>query len=118
MTDDHLNKEIAPAYYTLKILSGKWNLSILTVLCRNKIIRYNELKRQVIGITGTMLNQSLKELIEYGIVQRVQYNEVPPKVEYSLTEVGLELIPIYEQLELWGEKNLERKKAIKSIHTK
>ncbi|WP_263707236.1 winged helix-turn-helix transcriptional regulator [Shouchella tritolerans] len=117
MPDDQLNKELAPASYALKVLSGKWNLSILAVLCSNKIIRYNELKRQVIGITGTMLNQSLKEMIEHGIVQRVQYNEVPPKVEYSLTEAGIELIPIFEQLVLWGEKNLERTKWSNSTDT-
>jgi len=111
------NKEMIPANDALKVIAGKWSLSILAVLCSNKIIRYNELKRQVSGITGTMLNQSLKEMIEYGLIHRVQYNEVPPKVEYSLTEAGKELSPIIEQLVLWGEKNLERTKLPQSTDT-
>ncbi|WP_342689477.1 transcriptional regulator [Bacillus pumilus] len=111
MTESELNKAIAPASYALNILAGKWNLKILAVLCSYNDIRYNELKRKVYGITGTMLNQSLKNLIENGIVQRVQYNEVPSRVEYSLTGAGLELIPIFEQLLLWGENQLEKSKS-------
>ncbi|WP_426005200.1 winged helix-turn-helix transcriptional regulator [Bacillus sp. DWP3-1] len=110
MTESELNKAIAPVSYALNILAGKWNLKILAVLCSYNDIRYNELKRKVYGITGTMLNQSLKDLIENGIVQRVQYNEVPSRVEYSLTGAGLELIPIFEQLLLWGENQLEKSK--------
>lgn len=117
MTKYHQNKEISSINDALKVMAGKWNLSILAVLCSNKIIRYNELKRQVSGITGTMLNQSLKEMTEYGLIHRVQYNEVPPKVEYSLTEAGKELSPIIDQLVLWAEKNLERTKLPQSKNT-
>jgi len=105
-------EELCPATNALKVIGGKWNLIILSVLCKNKVIRYNELKRQVHGITGTMLNQSLKELFEYGLVNRVQYLEVPPRVEYSLTDSGKELSPIIEQLVVWGEKNLQPKKVM------
>jgi len=118
MSKDYSDKETGSANNALKVIAGKWNLFILAVLCSNKKVRYNELKRQVSGITGTMLNQSLKEMIEYGVIHRVQYNEVPPRVEYSLTEAGKELSPIIEQLVLWGEKNLEQSKLSQETDSK
>ncbi|WP_348982075.1 winged helix-turn-helix transcriptional regulator [Paenibacillus sp. SZ31] len=58
------------------------------------------------GITGTMLTNCLKDLIHSGIVHREQYNEVPPRVEYSLTESGKELVPLIESMVMWGQKNM------------
>ena len=100
-----LKAEISPINDLLKIMAGKWNVSIMSVVCSNQVIRYNELKRQVSGITGTMLNQSLKDMIEFGLIQRVQYNEMPMRVEYSLTEAGNQLSPIIAQLFEWSEAN-------------
>lgn len=84
----------------LKVINGKWKLPIICTLA-DKTLRYNELKRSVKGITGMMLSSSLKELEESGIVHRVAYEEVPPRVEYSLTGTGKELTPILFDLGLW-----------------
>jgi DNA-binding HxlR family transcriptional regulator len=67
-------------------------------------MRYNELKREVVGITGMMLSSSLKELEESGIIRREAYEEVPPRVEYSLTGAGKELTPILFDLGMWRIK--------------
>jgi DNA-binding HxlR family transcriptional regulator len=67
-------------------------------------LRYNELKRNIEGITNMVLTQSLKELESDGIVNRKQYMEIPPRVEYSLTDSGKELIPALKALANWGKK--------------
>jgi DNA-binding HxlR family transcriptional regulator len=67
-------------------------------------MRYNELRRDIQGITSMMLTQSLKELEAYGIVERKQYAEIPPRVEYSLTDNGENLIPALKALADWGDK--------------
>lgn len=84
-------------------------IDIMAVLCSNEVVRYNELKRQVVGITGTMLNQSLKDMIELGIIKRTQYNEMPLRVEYTLTEAGKELSPIISQLFKWSNQHIPLK---------
>lgn len=86
----------------LKLIDGKWKLPIICTL-GNQTVRYNELKRQIKGITSNMLTSSLKELEECGIVHRKAYNEIPPKVEYSLTHEALSLRPILFDLGLWGQ---------------
>lgn len=97
--------QLCPATYAFHVIGGKWNLPILAIMSENKTIRFNELKRRLIGINGTTLTNCLKELIEYGIIHREQYNEVPPRVEYSLTESGKELVPLIESIVGWGQKN-------------
>ncbi|MNW50399.1 HTH-type transcriptional activator HxlR [compost metagenome] len=104
-------ENLCPATFAFHVIGGKWNLPILAILCKNKSIRYNELKRNLNGITGTMLTNCLKELTEYGIVIRRQYPEIPPKVEYSLTESGERLVPIIESIVCWGEQNIDLLKA-------
>ncbi|WP_018885987.1 winged helix-turn-helix transcriptional regulator [Paenibacillus massiliensis] len=98
---------LCPATFAFNIIGRKWNLPILALLCEYKTIRYNELKRNLDGITGTTLTNCLKELTDYGIVHREQYHEIPPRVEYSLTKAGQELAPIIELIVAWGEKNIE-----------
>ena len=88
--------------YALKQIDGKWKLPIICTL-GNQTVRYNELKRQINGITSNMLTSSLKELEECGIVHREAYNEIPPKVEYYLTHEALSLTPILFDLGLWGQ---------------
>jgi DNA-binding HxlR family transcriptional regulator len=87
----------------LKLINGKWKLPIICTLA-DKTMRYNELKREVVGITGMMLSSSLKELEESGIIRREAYEEVPPRVEYSLTGAGKELTPILFDLGMWRIK--------------
>ena len=73
-------------------------------------MRYNELKRSVRGITNMMLTKCLRELEDYGLVIRRQYNEVPPRVEYSLTERGKKLLPALAELYAWGREQLDFEK--------
>ncbi|KTD85444.1 winged helix-turn-helix transcriptional regulator [Paenibacillus etheri] len=98
--------QLCPASFAFNVISGKWNLPILAILSENDNIRYNELKRRLHGITGSTLTNSLRDLIEYGIIHREQYNEVPPRVEYSLTSSGRELVPLIESIVEWGQRNI------------
>ncbi|WP_110954003.1 winged helix-turn-helix transcriptional regulator [Anaerosinus massiliensis] len=98
-----INDDICPVGFALKIIEGKWKLPIIWVLCQNGTLRYNELKRSIIGITNMMLTSSLKELEENGLVHRAQYNEIPPRVEYSLTESGKQLLPVLDEFAKWGK---------------
>ncbi|WP_036978485.1 winged helix-turn-helix transcriptional regulator [Pseudobutyrivibrio sp. MD2005] len=90
----------------LNIVGGKWKIMILCVIDNNEIARYGDLRRSVYGITNTMLAQSLKDLEADGLVCRTQYDEMPVRVEYTLTEKAKSLIPILLQLKKWGEENL------------
>ena len=90
----------------LNIIGGKWKIMIMCVIEKEGTVRYGELRRQVFGITGTMLANSLKEMEEDGLVERKQYAEIPVRVEYSLTEMAKSIVPILLQLKRWGEENL------------
>ena len=90
----------------IDIVGGKWKIMILCIIDREDTVRYGELKRAVFGITNTMLAQSLKELESDGLVIRRQYDEMPVRVEYTLSEKAASLIPILLQLKKWGENNL------------
>lgn len=92
---------------TLEILSGKWRIRILYELCRKSTCRFGELKKAISQITSTMLTATLRELEAFGIVHREQFNEIPPHVEYSLSEKGMELIPVFYEIAKWAEHNLE-----------
>lgn len=98
---------VCPLRYSLGIIGGKWKLPILCLLATGKPWRYSAIKRKVPGITNMMLSQSLKELEEYGIISRKQYPEIPPKVEYSLTEEGRGLLPVLDQLATWGLQHMQ-----------
>lgn len=91
-----------PIRYTLSIVGGKWKLPILCLLAAGGPVRYSTIKRKLSGITNMMLSQSLKELDAAGIVHREQYNEIPPRVEYSITEDGRSIVPLLRQLAQWG----------------
>lgn len=88
---------------TLEILSGKWKALIIWDLYLHDIIRYNEFRKLIPGITQKMLTQQLKELEKYGIVSRTVHPTVPPTTEYQLTELGNELIPIMSAMDQWGK---------------
>lgn len=90
----------------LDIVGGKWKIMILCVIDNREVVRYGELNRAVSGITNTMLATSLKELEADGLVERKQYDEMPVRVEYSLTKKTKNLIPILLELKRWGENNL------------
>ena len=105
----NIEKAHCPVDYAFKRVGGKYKGRILWVL-RNGFLRYGELKRAIVGITPKMLTQTLKELESDELVSRKVYREVPPKVEYSLTETGKELIPLIGQLRSWGENQMSRNK--------
>jgi len=96
-------KSSCPAETTLKAISGRWKLLILRELFQG-IKRFGELQRALHGITQKMLTEQLRELEADGIVHREVYPQIPPKVEYSLTELGQSLKPIIETMHEWGEK--------------
>ena len=91
--------------YAFQRIGGKYKGRILWVL-REGVLRYGELNRAVVGITPKMLTQTLKELESDELIVRKVYLEVPPKVEYSLTQTGKELIPFISQMRSWGEKQM------------
>ena len=99
-----------PIIYALDLIGQKWKLPILWYLFQKDVTRYNELKRSVKGITNMMLTKSLQELEGHGLVKRVQYATIPPKVEYSLTARGRSLIPALDALYAWGQEQLELKR--------
>ena len=94
-----------PIVYTLAVVGGKWRWLIIYKLSEAKILRYGELKRTLPHITHKMLSQELKELEAEKLIHRKEYPQVPPKVEYSLTEKGKTLVPILELMSKWGIAN-------------
>ena len=99
--ENKTSTNLCPVTEALKVIGGKWRIPIIWKLA-NGPVRYNELKRQLSGITNIMLTRSLKELEDYQLVQRKQVSEVPPHVEYSLTEQGEKLLPAFDILKEWG----------------
>ena len=89
--------------YTLSLISGKYKMVILYCLMEFKVVRYNELKRYIKSISHKTLSSSLKELEKDGLIIRDEYPQIPPKVEYSLSEKGQSLMVILDQLCVWGE---------------
>ncbi|WP_053217046.1 winged helix-turn-helix transcriptional regulator [Virgibacillus senegalensis] len=97
----------------LGILVGKWKPIILLHLLKDGTKRFSDLKRSVPGITQKMLTKQLRELEEEDIIKRVVYPQVPPKVEYSITEYGKSLKPILEAMHEWGTKHTLHKQQKK-----
>lgn len=95
-----------PMRKTLELISGKWRTHIIYELCKKPSCRFGELKSALPKITNSMLSRALKDLEGYGIVSRKQFNEIPPHVEYSLTEKGKALLPTFTELAKWGENFL------------
>lgn len=91
-----------PVTSLLIMLQGKWKFQIIYELCIKNPIRFGELRKNIEGITNTMLTSSLRELEKDGLVSRTQFNEIPPHVEYSLTEKGKGLLPVFYAMTKWG----------------
>lgn len=91
----------------LDLIGGKWKILILCAMNSRGPMRYGELRRTIVGITNTMLAQSLKEMEADGLILRRQFDEIPVRVEYSLTSSADSLIPILLELKDWGEAHLE-----------
>lgn len=91
--------------YTLSLISGKYKMTILYTLMEFGVVRYNELQRYIKGISYKTLSLSLKELERDELILRKEYPQIPPKVEYSLSDRGKSLMPILDNMCEWGEKN-------------
>lgn len=101
---------ICPIEYTLNAVGGKWKILIMYFLSIHEVKRYGELKKLVNGITHKMLSQQLKELENDGLIHREEYHQIPPKVEYSITDKGRTLLPVIEVMYKWGLENSSPKK--------
>jgi len=89
--------------YTMSLIQGKYKMFILYTLMEFGVVRFNEMQKYIGGITYKTLSATLKQLEGDGLVNRKEYPQIPPKVEYSLTETGKSLIPILDQMCEWGD---------------
>lgn len=108
--------EICPVRNVIARFGNKWALLVMLVISENEPIRYNELGRKIPDISSRVLSGTLRSLEADGLINRKLYNEVPARVEYSLTDIGSSLIPIILQLTEWAQNNMKtiinhRKKA-------
>lgn len=102
---------LCPIRYAIDIVGGKWKLPIICMLASGVPTRYSSIKRKLTGVTNMMLAQSIKELESSGIVHREQYNEVPPRVEYTITDKGKSIIPPLVKLAEWGGDHMQEDKT-------
>lgn len=91
----------------LEAIVGKWKHKILFHMIKQDKIRFNELKRSIPGITQKMLTTQLRELEHHDLITRKVYAQIPPKVEYSLSEHGKSLIPLLQMMSNWGEEHVK-----------
>lgn len=96
-------QDVCPMALGINILGGKWKLQIVWRIYREEIVRFNELQKSLGNITTKTLTQQLRELEAEKIIRRTVYAEVPPKVEYSLTDIGKTISPVLKSLCDWGE---------------
>ncbi|KGK86757.1 helix-turn-helix domain-containing protein [Clostridium sp. HMP27] len=99
--------DIKPFSYAMSLIDGKWKMHILFWLWKSNVLRYGQLKKALGNITHKMLSNQLKELEADGLIIRKEYPQVPPKVEYSLSEKGLSLMPVMQSLCIWGHDHIE-----------
>ncbi len=105
------DEHACPVTATMKVLGGKWKPILINAIYLTAPARFGELKRSVKGITQSMLTQQLRELEDDGLISRKIYAEIPPRVEYTLTEFGLTLSPIMQSMAKWGEEYRMKKKT-------
>ena len=99
--------EICPIRNVVARFGDKWSLLVLLVINDEKVVRFNELGRMIPDISTRMLSETLKTLEADGLIDRKIYPQVPPKVEYSLTDTGKSLIPLIHQLTEWAQANMK-----------
>lgn len=103
MYQPKLEKDIrCPLEYGLEIFGGKWKSRIICVLAEQETLRYGALRRELSNITDAVLAATLKELLASGIIVRHQFNEIPPHVEYCLSEKGKSVVPILQSICQWA----------------
>lgn len=103
MYQKKLDEDIrCPLEYGMKVFGGKWNSRIICVLSAKKNLRYSELRNDLADITDAVLAAALKDLMKNGIIEREQFNEIPPHVEYRLSERGKSVVPILRSICKWA----------------
>jgi DNA-binding HxlR family transcriptional regulator len=110
MVDKNVDRNIVnikPFAYAVSLIGGKWKMHILFWLWKTDVLRYGELKRVLGTITHKMLSDQLNQLEDDGLIIRKEYPQVPPKVEYSLSEKGLSLMPVMQALCVWGHEHIK-----------
>ena len=91
---------------TMSVIEGRWKTVILCKLYKNGPMRFNQLMKEIDGVSPRILTKQLKEMESDGIIKRTSYPEIPPRVEYSITEKGLSLGPILKAMADWGLQNM------------
>ncbi len=89
----------------IPLLHGKWELQIMLEVCRTRGLRFGECKKRLPFITNSVLTSALRNLEAWGLISRMQYNEIPPHVEYAPTEKGMSLLPVCYEIVRWGANN-------------
>lgn len=107
MKEIDLQYPTCPIRNVLSRFSDKWSLLILSVLYPDKTLRYGEIKNAIPDISQKMLTNTLKNLEEYHLIQREAYAEIPPRVEYSMTETGKSLMPAVQIMIKWAQEHFE-----------
>ena len=102
---ENANFEDTGFHYALSLISGKHKMVILYCLMEYRVVRFNELKRYLKNISDKTLSTNLKELEADNLIIRTEYPQIPPKVEYSLSERGKSLMKVLDRLCLWGGEN-------------
>ena len=95
---------LCPIKYLTKVLGGRWKLPILCILETGGTVRFGQIKKKLDNVSNVMLSQSLRDLEHDGIITRHQYNEVPPHVDYTMTEKGKKVIPALSMLGNWAKE--------------
>ena len=98
---------VKPFAYALSLIEGKWKMHILFWLWKADVMRYSELKKALGNVTHKMLSNKLKELESDGLIIRKEYPQIPPKVEYSLSEKGQSFMPVLQAFCKWGTQNID-----------
>lgn len=103
------NRRIAcsPIEMTLDVVGGKWKPLIIYFLLKNEVMRFNQIQKAIPTATRRMITKHLRELEAHGIIHREVYAEVPPRVEYSLTDLGHTLMPVLDSMLEWGLRYIE-----------
>jgi DNA-binding HxlR family transcriptional regulator len=99
------NELVCPVTAMLELIGGKWKPVILYCL-RNNTRRFGEIAARIPAISRKVLTDQLKELEQDNLIVRNQFNEIPPRVEYSLSELGKSMAPVFAAMEKWGNENL------------
>jgi len=99
----HIDDTVCPIARTAEIISGKWTLLIIRDLASG-VKRFNQLERSLHGISPKTLSERLRSLEEEGVIHRQTFAEVPPRVEYSLTEKGRDLVDVIESMRIYGKR--------------